>query len=83
ARGWFQPLDHPDLGVRKYDGFPWRLWRTPGAATSGPPILGQHSREILVGELGIGEVRFRELVDAGVTGTVTGYEKQPEPAAVS
>ncbi|MGH2608825.1 MAG: CoA transferase [Tepidiformaceae bacterium] len=83
ARGWFQPLDHPDLGVRKYDGFPWRLWRTPAAATSGPPILGQHSREILVGELGIGEVRFGELRDAGVTGTVTGYEKQPEPAAVS
>src|SRR5205814_920336 len=25
ARGWFQDLEHPDLGTHKYNGFLWRF----------------------------------------------------------
>jgi crotonobetainyl-CoA:carnitine CoA-transferase CaiB-like acyl-CoA transferase len=83
ARGWFQLLDHPDLGVRRYDGFPWRLGRTPARATCGPPILGQHSREILVDELGVDANRYDELVRAGVTGTVSGAAREGGEVAAS
>ena len=47
ARGWWRFLEHPDTGVRRYGGFPWRFSRTPASVTRPAPRLGEHTVEIL------------------------------------
>ncbi len=54
ARGYFVEVEHPELGRKflypgapyLFSGTPWRLYRRP-------PLLGEHNKEILTGELGI------------------------------
>jgi crotonobetainyl-CoA:carnitine CoA-transferase CaiB-like acyl-CoA transferase len=54
ARSWYQSLDHPLCGRRRYPGWPMR-WSWPGSAhhRSGAPTLGQHNAGILGGDLGL------------------------------
>ena len=40
-------LEHPTLGTIKSLGLPWDLEKTPGAIRTAPPILGQHTGNIL------------------------------------
>jgi len=40
-------MDHPTIGRIKNLGFPAKLSRTPGAVRLPPPLLGQHTEEIL------------------------------------
>ncbi len=47
ARGMVVSLPHPKAGVVTMMGVPIRLWETPGAALVAPPLLGQHTDEIL------------------------------------
>lgn len=47
ARGWWQYLEHPDYGVRRHGGPPWRFSRTPAQITRPAPRLGEHTEEIL------------------------------------
>ena len=47
ARGWWQYLEHPDYGVRRHGGPPWRFSRTPAKITRPAPRLGEHTEEIL------------------------------------
>jgi len=57
---------------------------TEGDATKGypaympPPTLGQHNREVLIGELGLSEAEFAALEEAGVIGTEATTER-PKP----
>ncbi len=80
ARDWFTPLDHADLGVRRYNGFPWRLSRTPPLAVLPPPRLGEHSAEVLTGELGLSENEYRSLVAKQVTGSLLDRPARSDPA---
>ena len=69
------PLDSPrelsaHAGDTRYPSFPAsfssferELHRSP------PPTLGQHNREILQGELGIGDKDFERLEEEGIIGT--------------
>ena len=46
ARGWWRFLEHPDTGVRRYGGFPWRFSRTPGLChATGAPARRAHRRD--------------------------------------
>lgn len=47
----FSTIDHPTIGSMKTTGIPIRLKTTPGSIQSPPPLLGQHTEEIL-GKLG-------------------------------
>src|SRR4029078_8737396 len=47
ARGMLVSLPHPKAGTFTMMGVPIRLWDTPGTATVAPPLLGQHTEEIL------------------------------------
>ena len=69
ARGFFQELDHAVVGRRRYPGLPMRL----AAHGSGwhrrpPPLLGEHDREVLCGELGLSEEELDRLRAARVIG---------------
>ena len=45
-------LDHPVAGAIKALGVPIKLDDTPGAVRTPPPTLGQHTSQILAGDLG-------------------------------
>jgi len=58
-------LEHPVQGKIKMLGVPVKLKRTPGKPQLPPPILGQHTREILT-ELGYTSRNINELKEEGV-----------------
>jgi crotonobetainyl-CoA:carnitine CoA-transferase CaiB-like acyl-CoA transferase len=65
ARGMAVTLSHPKAGAITVMGPPIRLWDTPGAATGAPPLLGQHTDEILTRLLRIPPARVARLRSAG------------------
>jgi len=67
ARGMFVEVEHPLAGTVKVPNFPVKFSETPGEVRSAAPVLGAHSKELLMGVLGMSEERFVELVRAGVT----------------
>ncbi len=69
ARGFFQALDHPDVGTQEYPGWPMRMSGGPTVAWRGPcPTLGQHTDEVLR-ELGVTDAELDRLRAAHVIGT--------------
>jgi crotonobetainyl-CoA:carnitine CoA-transferase CaiB-like acyl-CoA transferase len=66
ARGMVVKLPHPKAGEITAMGVPIRLWDTPGAASVPPPLLGQHTDEILVRLLRIPAAKVAKLRAAGV-----------------
>ena len=66
ARELLVELPHPEIGSFKTTGLPVKLSSTPGAIERRPPLLGEHSDEILA-EVGldpeaIAELRRREVI---------------------
>ena len=66
ARGMVVSLPHPKAGTVTMMGVPIRLWDTPGAATVAPPLLGEHTEEILTGLLRYPRAKVAALRAAGV-----------------
>jgi len=58
ARGMIKDLPHDRLGQVRTINTPIQLSDTPGEATKAPPMLGQHTREILteLAELSVEDV---------------------------
>jgi crotonobetainyl-CoA:carnitine CoA-transferase CaiB-like acyl-CoA transferase len=59
-------MEHPSFGEIKQVGIPIKLSETPGELVSPPPMLGQHSIEILQ-SLGYTDEEIHELYEKGVT----------------
>jgi crotonobetainyl-CoA:carnitine CoA-transferase CaiB-like acyl-CoA transferase len=68
ARGFFVMVEHPEAGRHPQAGVPWQFSRTPASVTRPAPMLGEHSREVLAGFLGVTDAEYEELVACGVTG---------------
>jgi len=66
ARGMMVSLAHPKAGPVTVMGVPVRLHDTPGAASAPPPLLGQHTDEILTGLLRLPKRRVEALRAGGV-----------------
>jgi crotonobetainyl-CoA:carnitine CoA-transferase CaiB-like acyl-CoA transferase len=65
ARGLTISLPHA-TGPLELVASPLRLGKTPPEYRSAPPLLGQHTREILSGTLGLPEAEIARLAAAGV-----------------
>ena len=71
ARNWWQYLEHPDAGVRRHGGPPWRFSRTPASVTLPAPRLGEHTVEVLRDLLGHDEAEIVEWINAGAAAGLT------------
>ena len=61
-------VEHPGCGRLKLAGFPFKFSRTPCAVRRAPPMLGEHSEELLGEVLNLSDDEIEELVSAGVVG---------------
>jgi crotonobetainyl-CoA:carnitine CoA-transferase CaiB-like acyl-CoA transferase len=66
ARGMIVSLPHPTAGRVTVTGVPIGLKRTPGAVRRAPPLLGQHTEEILRRVVGYRRPAIARLRQAGV-----------------
>lgn len=55
---------HKTLGEVPMTGFPYHFHETPLAVRHGPPVLGQHTREVLT-ELGYNDLEINGFLQAG------------------
>jgi benzylsuccinate CoA-transferase BbsF subunit len=46
-RSFWVELNHPEVGVKRHAGIPWRMSGTPTAVRAPAPCLGQHTDEVL------------------------------------
>jgi len=66
ALGMVQELEHPRAGRIKVTGIPVNLSSTPGSLRQPPPLLGQHTEEVLSRLLGMDPREIQELRQKGV-----------------
>lgn len=67
ARGFWVPLDHPELGRSiRYTGAPYLLSDSPWRLSRRAPTLGEHTAEILGGELGYDAARLSALAEEAI-----------------
>jgi crotonobetainyl-CoA:carnitine CoA-transferase CaiB-like acyl-CoA transferase len=70
ARGYFEEVDHPVVGRKRYPSLPFRLASHTGPWLTRPaPLLGQHNDEVL-GELGFDAEALARLRAEQVIGEV-------------
>ena len=65
-REMFPTIDHRTAGQHRVTGSPVKLSETPGAVTTGAPLLGQDSLLVLQQLLGLGNAAVAALTEAGV-----------------
>jgi crotonobetainyl-CoA:carnitine CoA-transferase CaiB-like acyl-CoA transferase len=62
--GTFVEYEHPTEGHVKTPGFPIRFSRTPSTVDRGAPVVGQHSRDVLI-EAGYDDAQIEALLAKG------------------
>jgi len=65
ARRMLVELPHPEVGTFRTTGLPVKLSATPGRIDRRPPLLGEHTAEVLA-EHGLKHAEIRALVEAGI-----------------
>ena len=61
ARNMVRAVKHPTAGELRMVGIPFRMSGTPESIRRAPPLLGQHTEEVLATELGLSVERIAEL----------------------
>jgi crotonobetainyl-CoA:carnitine CoA-transferase CaiB-like acyl-CoA transferase len=58
-------VEHPTAGTVPMAGIPVKFSATPASVRLPPPLLGQHTEEVLVSWLGMGSEEINELRKRG------------------
>jgi crotonobetainyl-CoA:carnitine CoA-transferase CaiB-like acyl-CoA transferase len=67
SRGYFVEVEHPELARKiRYPGAPYLFNGTPWRARRRPPLVGEHSGEILREDLGLDAEAIAVLAAEGV-----------------
>ncbi len=66
ARGLALETEHPTAGPVRLTGFPYKLSQTPAQVRRPPPLLGQHTEEVLAGLLDYTVAEVTRLRERGV-----------------
>lgn len=69
ARGFFERVDDPDLGVHDHVGFMWKMAKTPNSIRKPPAHLGYGNEYVYRELLGYDEERRKRLEEEGHIGT--------------
>jgi crotonobetainyl-CoA:carnitine CoA-transferase CaiB-like acyl-CoA transferase len=64
-RKFLPEVEHPELGVSKYEGQPMRLSRSPWELRRSSPLFGEHSQHIFGELLGVPEEEITDLMVEG------------------
>ncbi|MBI4641362.1 MAG: CoA transferase, partial [Candidatus Tectomicrobia bacterium] len=66
ARGFFEELDHPEIGRARFEGVPMKLSKTPGRLLHAAPLLGEHNDYVYGKLLGMSREEIRQYTEEGV-----------------
>lgn len=61
ARDMVVELEHPSVGPIRLPGLPIKLSQTPGAIRRPPPVVGQHTAEVLQELCGVSDAELEQL----------------------
>ena len=61
ARDMIETVEHPTIGALRMLGIPFKFSDTACAVRRPPPLLGEHTEEILAGELGLDAAAIAQL----------------------
>lgn len=61
-RGMVQTVTHPTCGNINLVGFPAKFSRTPPSISRPPPLLGEHTEDIIKNMLGFSDEEYRKLL---------------------
>ena len=64
-RNFFRPIKHPEMGTVPYEGHQFRISGYDSGPRFPSPCLGEHSIEVLTGELGLTDDELAELLASG------------------
>ena len=62
-RGFFVEKEHPEVGVRKHAGMPWRMSETPCEVWRAAPTIGQDNDYVYGEVLGFSSAQIADLVE--------------------
>jgi len=62
ARGFFIEKEHPEVGVMKHAGIPWRMSETPCEVWRSAPTMGQDNQYVFGELLGLSSQHIADLV---------------------
>jgi CoA:oxalate CoA-transferase len=65
ARDMVVQVEHPKAGPLRVTGVPVKLSDTPGAVTLPPPLLGEHTTQVLTEWLHMSQTEVDRLRQAG------------------
>ncbi len=66
ARGFFVEKEHPEVGVRRHAGIPWRMSETPCEVWRAAPVMGQDNDYVLGELLGMSSQQIASLKERQV-----------------
>jgi crotonobetainyl-CoA:carnitine CoA-transferase CaiB-like acyl-CoA transferase len=69
ARGFWDAVEHREVGIYKQVTLPWRLTKSDRLPATPAPALGEHNALVLSQLLGLSDTEIRELEEQEIIGT--------------